>query len=69
MRLIVKRSVITRIMLVMLSLMVAGCASPTSHSVSWPTNLNVITLIDGGVCLDKDSAIRLAELRAQLEAM
>jgi hypothetical protein len=53
----------------MLSLMVAGCASPTSHSVSWPTNLNVITLIDGGVCLDKDSAIRLAELRAQLEAM
>jgi hypothetical protein len=47
----------------------AGCASPTRPSVTWPTKLNVIKLADGGVCLDAESAIRLAELRADIEAL
>ncbi|WP_221073187.1 hypothetical protein [Vibrio alfacsensis] len=57
------------ILLLLSLILMNGCASPRQALPSWPANLKVIELSDGGVCLDKDSAIRLAELRAQLEAM
>lgn len=63
-----KKGVRLAILLALL-LMVVGCSSLKSRSVIWPNNLNVIELSDGGVCLDADSARRLAELRAELEAL
>lgn len=56
------------ITLLMPLLMVAGCSSPTKPSPTFPTNMNVIQLADGGVCLDAESAKRLADFRAELEA-
>lgn len=64
-----KRNAMRLTMLLILSPMAVACASQSNHSPTWPTNLNVIHLSDGGVCLDGDSAIRLAELKAELEAM
>lgn len=52
-----------------LLLMVVGCSSQANHSKIWPVNLNVIELSDGGICLDADSARRLAEFKADLEAI
>lgn len=68
------RSIVTgkrmRLMLLLpLLLMAASCSSLTNHSPTWPQNLKVISLSDGGVCLSPDSAIRLAELKAELEAL
>lgn len=63
------RRMITLITVLTLSLMVEACSTVTKPSPTWPTNLNVIELSDGGVCLDATSARRLAELRADLEAL
>ena len=60
---------VRRVTLLPLLLMVAGCSSLTSHSPTWPTGLTVIELSDGGVCMDAESARRLAEFRAELEAL
>lgn len=68
-RQIVPTKSVQRLTLLALSLMVAGCANQTNHSASWPTNLNVIELSDGGICLDADGAKQLAELKAELEAL
>ncbi|MCC2521065.1 hypothetical protein [Vibrio coralliilyticus] len=57
------------ILLLQSLILMMGCSSLTRPLPNWPQNLNVIELSDGGVCLDKGSAIRLAELKAQLEAM
>ena len=69
----VKRKSILKILLVLLLMtlmgLMAGCSSQTNRSVTWPVKLNVIELIDGGVCLDAESAKRLAELRADIEAL
>lgn len=62
-----RRSILTT--LLALSLMVVGCSSLPNRSVTWPTKLNVINLSDGGICLDAESAKRLAELRADIEAL
>ena len=51
-----------------LCLMVGGCSNLISPSPSWPTNLEVTELSDGGVCFSPDSAKRLAEFKADLEA-
>jgi hypothetical protein len=70
MHLIAQRKKGMQMMLLALSLiMIAGCSSQINHSLTWPSNLNVIQLSDGGACLDAQSAIRLAELRADIEAM
>lgn len=59
-----------RMILLLLSLiLMTACTSLTRPLPSWPQNLTVIELSDGGVCLDKGSAIRLAEFKAQLEAI
>lgn len=55
--------------LLMLSLMVSGCVSQSQAIPTWPTNLEVIQLSDGGVCLSPESARRLAEYRADLESL
>ncbi|MGR5294753.1 hypothetical protein ACPV5U_08605 [Vibrio mediterranei] len=68
MRLIERKSVIMRMAMLMCSLMVAGCSTATRPLPTYPTNLNVIELSDGGVCFDADSATRLKEFRADLEA-
>ena len=49
--------------------MMTGCSSRASHSKTWPTNLNVISLSDGGICMDKESAKRLAEFKSYLEQL
>ncbi|MGY6509078.1 hypothetical protein ACXIUH_08920 [Vibrio parahaemolyticus] len=49
-------------------LMVAGCASQSSQPPSWPPNLNITLMSDGGVCFDKESASRLSDFKTQLEA-
>ena len=60
----------TRLMtLLILSPMMVACSSLSNHSPTWPANLNAIQLSDGGICLDKDSAVRLAELKADLESI
>ncbi len=64
-----RKSAIMPTIALMLSLMVAGCTAVSSPSKTWPTNLNVIALSDGGICMDADSARRLAEFRADLEAL
>lgn len=64
-----KRNAMRLIMLLTLSPMVAACSSLSNHSPTWPVNLNVIQLSDGGICLDKESAIRLSELIADLERL
>lgn len=69
MRLTVAAKKTTLIVLLMPLLMASGCSSLTHRSPTWPTNLNVIELSDGGVCLDAESARRLAEFRADLEVM
>lgn len=55
--------------LLALSLMVASCTSQSNRSVTWPQNLEVIQLSDGGVCLSPESAKELAQLRISLEAL
>ncbi|AYO17087.1 hypothetical protein D0812_22115 [Vibrio owensii] len=49
--------------------MASGCSSLTNHSKTWPVDLNVIELSDGGICMDEPSAKRLAEFKAELEAI
>lgn len=55
--------------LLLMVMMITSCSSLTSHTPSWPTNLEVIKLSDGGVCLSPESAKRLAEFRADLESL
>lgn len=62
-----KRISLTIILLAQL-VMVAGCSSQIRNSPTFPVNMTVIELSDGGVCLDADSAKRLAEFRAELES-
>lgn len=69
MLLTVKRSALMPMIVGILSLTVAACSTLSNPSPTWPTNLNVIVLSDGGICLDATSARRLAELRADLEAL
>ncbi len=59
----------TLLILLLIVVTAQGCSNQAQHSTSWPKNLNVIQLNDGGVCLDGDSARRLAEFRADLEAL
>lgn len=56
-------------LLVSTLLMVVGCSTVRHRSPTWPTNLNVIELKGGGICLDKASAQKLAEFKAELEAI
>jgi len=49
--------------------MVASCTSLAARSPTYPKALNVIELADGGVCLDAESAKRLAQFKAELEAL
>lgn len=58
----------TLAMLLATWLMAVGCASQSSPPPSWPPNLNVTLMSDGGVCFDKDSAARLSDFKTQLEA-
>lgn len=37
--------------------------------MTWPQNLSVIELSDGGVCFDAESAKRLRDFKADLEAL
>ena len=60
-----KRKMMQLIMLLMLSLTVAGVRSLISHTPTWPANLEVIKLSDGGICLSPESAVRLAEFRGR----
>lgn len=55
--------------LLMLLQTVAACASLISHTPTWPANLEVIKLSDGGICLSPESAVRLAEFKAELESL
>ncbi|GLS83232.1 hypothetical protein GCM10007894_12090 [Paraferrimonas haliotis] len=48
-------------------LVMASCANHQQPSPSWPHSLNVIRLADGGVCMDAESARKLATLKAELE--
>lgn len=57
-----------RMMLLGLSLMAVMSCSVMSPSPTWPTKLKTIQLSDGGICLSPESALRLAEFRAELEA-
>ena len=56
------------LLIVLLSSSAIGCSSQINHSKTWPQSLNVIELSDGGICLDAESARRLAEFKADLEA-
>lgn len=69
MRLIAKRNVMQLTMLLTLSLTVSGCSILSKPTPTWPTNLDVISLSDGGICLSPESAVRLAEFKAEFEAM
>ncbi len=69
MLIIEKRNAMRLVMLLTLSPIVVACGSLSNHSPTWPANLNVIQLSDGGICLDNDSAVRLAELKADLESI
>ncbi|EOW9224954.1 hypothetical protein VCSRO184_0231 [Vibrio cholerae] len=68
-RLIAHAKRLPRILLVSTLLMVAACSTARRPSPTWPTNLNVIELKDGGICLDKASAEKLAAFKADLEAL
>jgi hypothetical protein len=37
--------------------------------VSWPQNLDLMKMSDGGVCLSPDAAVLLKNLRVELEAL
>lgn len=56
-------------LLVSTLLTVAACSTVRNPSPTWPTNLNVIELKDGGICLDRASAEKLAAFKADLEAL
>lgn len=53
----------------LLSLLATGCSILKSHSPTFPSDLNLISLSDGGVCMDSESVRRLAEFKAELERM
>lgn len=65
---IVRKRKMLLMILLPLCLMVGGCSNLISPSPSWPTNLEVTELSDGGVCFSPDSAKHLAEFKADLEA-
>lgn len=68
MQLTLRRRKMHLLILLLLSVMVVGCSNQRQASLTWPQNLNVIELSDGGVCFDEESAKRLVELKAMLEA-
>ncbi|EFH74569.1 predicted protein [Vibrio cholerae RC385] len=49
--------------------MVVSCSAVRKPSPMWPTNLTVIELADGGLCLDRASAEKLAAFKAELESL
>lgn len=49
--------------------MIAGCSTLTSKSATYPANLEVVITNDDWVCLSPESARRLSEFRADLEAI
>lgn len=55
--------------IILLSLSVIGCSSLSNHSPTFPSNLNLISLSDGGICMDAESAKRLADFKAELESL
>ncbi|WP_162809593.1 hypothetical protein [Vibrio cholerae] len=57
------------ILLVSILLMVVSCSTVRKPSPMWPTNLTVIELADGGLCLDRASAEKLAAFKAELESL
>ncbi len=57
------------ILLVSILLMVVSCSAVRKPSPMWPTNLTVIELADGGLCLDRASAEKLAAFKAELESL
>ncbi|WP_274882432.1 hypothetical protein [Vibrio harveyi] len=64
-----KQRLLTLLTLLLTVAMVNGCSSLANHSKTWPVDLNVIELSNGGICMDADSARRLAEFKADLEAL
>lgn len=58
-----------KIILLLFLLTMVGCTNLTRPSLTFPENLNVIQLSDGGVCLDSESAKALAVFKAQYEAI
>ena len=69
MQLTESESVMRLITLLAISPLVAGCVGQTRQSVTYPNNLEVIVTKDDWVCLSPDSARRLSEFKADLEAM
>ena len=61
-------SVMRLITLLAISLTVVGCGGLKRQSVAYPNNLDVIVTKDDWVCLSPDSARRLSEFKADLEA-
>lgn len=57
------------IILVSFCLVVASCTSLIQPTPTFPEKLNVTILSDGGLCMDAESAKRLAEFKADLEAL
>ena len=50
-------------------LTVGGCSLASQPMPTYPVNLNVMKLDGGGICLDKESADKLAAFIADLEAL
>ncbi|CAL9957056.1 hypothetical protein VPH1254_0024 [Vibrio phage 1254] len=56
-------------LLTMLVILLATAGCSTSSTLTWPTNLEIAKTNDGWVCLSPEAAIRLAELRAEIESL
>lgn len=68
MSLILRKKKMLLVPLLIMSLMVGGCGVAKKPFPTYPQNLNVIKLSDGGFCVDRVSAEKLATLRAELES-
>ena len=67
MQLIVNVKKIMQTTLLILSVTAVMSCTATKHLPNYPSNLNMISLSDGGVCFDVQSTKKLAEFRAELE--
>ncbi len=57
------------VILLLTSLTLTACSNQTKALPSFPMELNVISLSDGGICLDAESARRLAEYKALVNSI
>ena len=55
--------------LLVMSLIMMGCASQKQATLTWPEKLDAVKLSDGGMCFSPAAVKRLNDFKLQFEAL